>query len=257
MTPKQTAEKMYRDWRALYKKTPALVDQFKAWGPPEPLDAELKEHLYDSFLGIALKHPLVFGIPYFAQENPRYNACLKWKRECLEKYMSSRDFSQVIHAFERPYRIDAIGYVMEHCGDVTGIEMWTMLRVAWTDSENIWQNEQQWRDLFEEWYDDSREFFMTSESAQEWAMLPDDQPVPVYRGFSVDGREQGMSWTTDKIRAKWFARRFANDGHGRGAARLAIGTVMKCDCIGYVNERTESEVVVFPEKVDIVRIGEV
>jgi hypothetical protein len=86
-------------------------------------------------------------------------------------------------------------------------------------------------------------------------MLPGDAPITVYRGFSVDTRDQGLSWTTDKIRAKFFAKRFAGFGD-REKAQLAIGRVMKTDVIGYLNGRSESEVVVLPENVDIVRIAE-
>lgn len=256
---KELADKLYQDWKNTSVKIPSMfLDQLpEEWRTAEELDSELAHCLIDTeaAFGVMLKHPLVFGIPYFVQDNPRYNYGLHWKRECLEKYAASRDFSQFIHAHERPYRCEAVQTIIDNF-EPNGCEVWTCARTAWTDSENIFQNEYEWRSIFEDWYDEGREFFMTTEDHEEWAMISDDEPVIVYRGFCVDGRDQGMSWTTDKIRAKFFARRFAEAGV-RGKARLAIGQVMKCDCIGYLNSRNESEVVVFPENIDIIRVGEV
>ncbi len=98
---------------------------------------------------------------------------------------------------------------------------------------------------------------MEDSDRQEWAMLPDDMPVPIYRGFCLDGRDQGLSWTTDKIKAKWFARRASKPYGSDGTPQLAIGRVAKRDVVGYLNGREESEVVVFPEKVELIRIDNV
>jgi hypothetical protein len=229
------------------------------WRHAQPLDPELAIYLYeDGFMGPTLKHPLVFGVPYMACENPRYNYGLHWKRECLEKYIAERNFSGFIYAHERPYRFDAVQTLIdEH--NPNADEVWGCARIAWQDSENIYQNEDDWRGIFENWFDApgvasdyARTSFMEPQDVFEFSMLPDDEPFPIYRGFCVDGREYGMSWTTDRIRAKFFAQRFAMSGR---VARLAVGRVMKRDCIGYLNGRSESEIVVFPENVDIIRVG--
>jgi hypothetical protein len=251
------ADKMYKEWEEAKQEIPASFLQMlpEDWRHAQPLDPELADCLYHTdFMGPVLKHPLVFGIPYSVFQNPRYNYGLQWKKDCLEKYARERDYSGFIYAHERPYRLDAVQHIIADL-PVNAHEVWNCARIAWTDSENIYQNEYEWRTIFEDWMDDCRESFMTADDVIEWAMLPDSEPIPVYRGFCVDGREQGMSWTTDKIRAKFFAKRFAERGI-QGAARLAVGKVMKSDCIGYLNERNESEVVVLPENVEIIRIGE-
>jgi hypothetical protein len=88
---------------------------------------------------------------------------------------------------------------------------------------------------------------MMDESEQAaLAALPD--PVPVFRGFSLDGSERGFSWTVDRHRAEWFAHRFASLG---GEARVACGTVAKAKVIAYLLSREESQVLALPEDVSL------
>jgi hypothetical protein len=258
LTGQALADRLYTEWKASAQEIPAAFIEMipEDWRSATRLDTELVPYLYqDEFMGAILKHPLVFGVPYMVFDNPRYNYGLHWKRECLAKYAAARDFSGYVHAHERPYRVHALEEIIAEL-DPTAEEVWDTARVAWMDSENIFQNEYEWRTIFEDWAGDEQDAFMTGDDRIEWAMLPDDQPVTIYRGFSVDGREHGMSWTTDKIRAKFFAKRFAGNGV-RGNARLAVGRVYKRDCVGYLNGRSESEVVVLPEHVDIIRVGEI
>jgi hypothetical protein len=257
MGGQQLADKLYDEWKQTGQQMPDAFLQMlpEEWRKAERLDPELAEYVQESdFMGALLKHPLVFGVPYMVFDNPRYNYGLHWKKECLKKYAAQRNYSGFIYAHERPYRLEAVQRIIDELPH-NAHEVWNCASIAWTDSENIFQNEYEWRTIFEDWWDDCRESFMTADDVIEWGMLPDSEPIPIYRGFCVDGRELGMSWTTDKIRAKFFAQRFAMSGV-RGAARLAVGRVMKSDCVGYLNGRNESEVVVFPENVDIIRVGE-
>lgn len=70
---------------------------------------------------------------------------------------------------------------------------------------------------------------------------------PVYRGF-IGKRGKGMSWTIDKAKAEWFAKRYSMI-KGRGQPKLASGVVNKTDILAFFNGREESEVVVDPAKV--------
>lgn len=68
-------------------------------------------------------------------------------------------------------------------------------------------------------------------------------PVTVYRGCH-HGRRFGMSWTTDLVRAQWFADRDL----GRGAGEVFVATVPAGWLLAFIDEghRSEAEFVVHP-----------
>jgi hypothetical protein len=64
--------------------------------------------------------------------------------------------------------------------------------------------------------------------------------VNAHNGFT------GISWTLDRERAEWFARRFSNE-HWPGV--VITGQVKRERIIALINDRQEREVVVFPRYV--------
>lgn len=66
--------------------------------------------------------------------------------------------------------------------------------------------------------------------------LPDE--FPVYRGLMQKAKKQALSWTLDKDRAIWFAKRFGTHG------KLYEATCNKKDILAYLSSRNESEIVV-------------
>jgi len=68
------------------------------------------------------------------------------------------------------------------------------------------------------------------------------ETVTIYRGYQYNASMRGMSWTVDRDRAIWFARRFAR----RAAPKLATVTVARSKILAYFDGRNESEVVVLP-----------
>jgi hypothetical protein len=99
--------------------------------------------------------------------------------------------------------------------------------------------------------------FMTPENKEFYDALPD--PVTVYRGQEA-GTSPGVSWTTDKAKAEWFAERFTSH-EGRifaalqGGARFAnskgkpivlTGKIKKANVWAVFTDRNESEVLCRP-----------
>lgn len=77
--------------------------------------------------------------------------------------------------------------------------------------------------------------------------LPD--PVTLYRG-AVPSRRDGMSWTTDRDRAEWFARRF--DGLGTETGQVYEITIpVECCLARFTEGRGEDEVVVDVTQLDM------
>jgi hypothetical protein len=70
---------------------------------------------------------------------------------------------------------------------------------------------------------------------------------PVYRGF-IGQRGKGLSWTTDREKAVWFAERFACLEE-LGRPRLVSGHAVKKDVLAYFTRREEAEIVIDPTKV--------
>lgn len=209
----------------------------------EDLDPELEEYYEDEGpMGFScIRHPLVYSILHSPNQNAMVNAQLKAKQKALSKAFLEKQWSSYIFLHERPYRLDAF---MAVCGKFTDEEYWHLLGSIWTDSENIRQNEMDWR------------LAMTSDrpgrdgmmDAEERAVLYEDleSEVEVHRGFCHPGRERGMSWTKNPVVAKFFARRLAQPGQTK---YLATGRVRREHILVYFTGRSEEEIVVLPENV--------
>lgn len=83
-------------------------------------------------------------------------------------------------------------------------------------------------------------------------LSPDDM-VTIYRGVGINSHK-GLSWTTDKNVAEWFAKRFKTDGD---KGYVFTGRVHKKDIIGLFNNRNEQEVVCDYRKVKDIQCEEI
>ena len=83
-------------------------------------------------------------------------------------------------------------------------------------------------------------------------LSPDDM-VTIYRGVGVNSHK-GLSWTTDKGVAEWFAKRFKTDGD---KGYVFTGRVHKKDIIVLFNSRNEQEVVCDYRKVKDMQCEEI
>ena len=205
----------------------------------EPLHPDLEDHLVTTDFGRMVHHPLIIEImPRPAMVNYRYAA----KRAAVDQATADGDWRHVVWLHERPYRLDAFMSVSDRLDDD---DYWSLLADLWLDSENIWQNLDQWRQLFESTRPGSP---MTADENAALDAMPD--PIPVYRGGIEDRNEYGLSWTTDRERAEWFAVRMASDDD---VAVVLEGMVARQDVVAYFTGRGEDEIVVFDaDLVDVV-----
>lgn len=63
----------------------------------------------------------------------------------------------------------------------------------------------------------------------------------IYRGVALGREPNGLSWTANLEKAKWFAHRF-DRGDKQGYVETAIAK--KTDILAYFNTRNEDELVV-------------
>jgi hypothetical protein len=217
---------------------------------PEELDDELAEHLeYNESLGLMLRHPLLYCVPYSEHWNGMLNRSLQQKKEQLARALRQKNWNQFVFLYEKPYRINAFADICWRMGDT---RYWPLLASIWTNSENLHQNEGLWIDCLTA----QRRYRSHMMDAAERATLRLYPPrdIPIYRGFSVDGREEGLSWTVNRVTAKFFAGRFAQDGD---TPRIASGTVSRRHVIAYLSGRSEDEFIVLPHNVRDMEITEV
>lgn len=215
----------------------------------ETLDPELAACVIEGPLGPMIKHPLVFdvtgtvlpGIP---------NRVLRTKKKMLLEYEADKKWHSWVFTHERAYRCDALIKVMhEHGEEISDRLYWKLVGNVWTDSENIYQNSLEWAILLGSDRGE-REAIMSEEDLATYRALPD--PITVYRGAIECLNEDGLSWSTDKKRAEWFARRFQNLRDGD--AVVLTGTVAKEDALAYFSDRNESEILVVEGSVRITTV---
>jgi hypothetical protein len=226
----------------------------------EPLHPDLLPYVQvHARMGKMIHHKWIVEIMYVEVFNKRINTMYKHKEQATEIALAAQDWKQYIFLHERPYRLDALLEIMDSAGfwdDPTPV-FWDLLVTVWMDSENIHQNLDAWRDLWsvasksqENGYGAIHPHVMDDEELAAFQALP--ETVTVYRGTSHRKVISGMSWTTDKTKAEWFATRFTTPHQSKNIAK---GIIAKKDILAYLIGRGESEVVAFPEDIEHIRVS--
>jgi hypothetical protein len=213
---------------------------------------ELRKALSKGPFGMMISHPLVID-PFFVEDPRSYglvNAQLRWKQGLLDKARAESDWGQVVFLHERPYRLKALlDYVLP--AKPPKPELGELLGDTWADAEapsHFKTNRDVWCSLFNH-LGSSKAYLMDVDEIGHLGALPDT--LRIYRGYA--GRHRtGLSWTLDYDRARWFARRWGSDG-----ARVATGTVEKSKVFALLEGRRESEIVVDPRHVKILKTEQV
>lgn len=194
------------------------------------LHPDLAYYLEDGILGKQIRHPLVYQVPIFS--NGHANAQYMWKKEALKKAEDENNWDRYIFTHERPYRIHAFQTIMHR---LSPTEYWRIFGEIWTDTENQWQNKSDFKRLLNS-KRQNREAMMTEEEIEFLAGLPEQ--VTIYRGCRKRLNENGMSWTLDYEKAKWFMNRLNQSGDGK----ILEAVVPKHEIYAVFLGRNESEV---------------
>lgn len=208
---------------------------------PEPLDTELQAHLTESQMGLMIHHPLIISL-YNETMNTIINQHFRSKTEALNECEINGNWQTFVFMHERPYRIDALEEILftNQINDPTIVSQ--LIADVWIDSENINQELDRWIDIWDLSLD--KNFLMNADECKELNDLPDT--FEVYRGVGhSDAVTHGLSWTTNRDKAIWFAKRFSENDN----SYLATGTVSKTNVLSYFLRRGENEIVIMPEHV--------
>jgi hypothetical protein len=215
------------------------------------LHPHLRGYVWNPGCGQVLCHPLT-SAPVGSAEfdgvtlTELANRAYAYKREKVAEAEATGDWDSYVFLHERPYRPEALSAAAAMGCEGEGY--CRLLGEVWIDTEAPGEYEEEWRDLLPQG-DVWQRWLMDADERAAFASLPD--PAPALRGYSLDGRERGFSWTTDYQCAEKFAHRFSMLG---GEARVVAGTVPKSNVIAYLLGRRESEVLTLPESVTITSV---
>lgn len=223
--------------------------------PKVELDPELSPWI-QSLPGLgwpALRHPLVYAVPYFPEENDRLNKYYAHKKAEMYKARDDGDFTKFVFIHERPYRLEAFDEIESELDDKP---YWEILSQIWTDTENFWQNMKMWKNF---WRSDRpwRDSVMDDDEKKSFADLP--EMITIYRGFTHGEAVNGLSWTLSKEKAVWFAKRFSTEERShKHPPRIASTTINKSLAFAYLESRGEQEIVIDAETfINVIKIEKV
>jgi len=199
---------------------------------PDGLVDELRDHLMDTgFMGLSLKHPLVFQVPFWSCSMA--NKALKFKRQEQRRKLEEGDWSGALWLFERPYRM---AYLIEWWkeGSIPMEAIRKVIPSLWMDTEFPHQYRQ----------GDLLGLFRAAGFLHDYEEDPRvlGEELTVYRGTGPDPQEVfGVSWTTDRAVAVMFALRFRRKQGGGRIHRVDVPVNL---VLGMFQGRGEAEVVV-------------
>lgn len=176
-----------------------------------------------------LRHPLVYQVPFFS--NGKANAYYKYKKEEVAQTLEKKNYKQFVWLHERPYRVEAFIKVADKLSDT---DYWRLLSDVWIDTENQHAYLEQWKYLLDS-DRSSKHYMMNEEEDQLLSSLPDK--IIIYRGCQKGLNENGLSWTLDKSKAKFFANRFGGEGI------ILEKEISKSAVIAFLIGRGESEII--------------
>ena len=218
----------------------------------EPLHPDLMPYLTETEGGMPLLgHPLVHDL---MPVNGHANRAYAYKTKALAEAKAAQHWHTVVFLHERPYRCAAlIDYVLGRHEDDTPYSLGEMLDMSnyadiaettadvWTDSENIHQHVEDWLAITEG-HVPGAPLLMGDQPAFDLLPADDRGRIEVWRGDCADG---GWSWSTERKVAEFFSNRW-DAGH-----RLLHGFVDKRYVFGYITARSEFEVMVRREHVEL------
>ena len=173
--------------------------------------------------------------------------------KAIQEVRLSNPFFRYLGSFASEQRFQPF---LEIIPRLTDEEYWWLLRDVWTGEEEVMPQMPNWLRLFES-KRPGREHLMTDPERASLDTMPD--VIQLWRGCGHDSAVRGMSWTTDKKMAKFFAgyacgpRRHYLTGRNDRTHIIVEATCRKIDVLAYITERQESEIVVNPNYVAVQR----
>lgn len=176
------------------------------------------------------------------------NGRKQWVRKMENVIQNATELFDLYIIVRKSYRLAFLKYAKEY---MSLKDFSTYLADAWVSSENPNQDANCDIDMLISWFQQAdKKTLMVAEMVAEdykvYTSLPDE--LNIYRGVALGREPNGLSWTADLEKAKWFAHRF-DRGDKQGYVETAI--VKKEDVLAYFNTRDEDELVVNVRNLEI------
>lgn len=188
------------------------------------------------------KHPLYVQLLFGDRETkhpsiPTPDEIVKHRLEELEKAYHAHNTHRYVFIHERPFRFAALLDARDFVCNVDA-RWFEVAGEVWVDCEGPGRNAQMWRDAVFGSSSINKYMLMDEEEFDEFSNIK--EPVTIYRGAdSKIHARRGLSWTTDRKRAIWFARRYSPKHPW-----LATATVKRNKIAAVFLRRGEKEIVV-------------
>jgi hypothetical protein len=215
----------------------------------DPLPHTLHSYIDSTIPGIPyLKHPLFAG-PIDTQRAALATWMIAYREQLIAAAVAEKNWYKVVFLHEKLFLHDAF---REYEASFDDQSYWMILGKIWTQQEQLWPNRKWFLQVFNSPRPE-RDHLMSPEEHDVFGALPD--MFQIYRGF-IGKRGEGLSWSLDRAKAEWFARRFSILTE-LGEPRLMLGVVSKKDVLAYFDERAEKEIVVDPANVRSMKVESV
>ena len=176
----------------------------------ERLPPELRSFVHPDIYFTMFRHPL-YQVPYFKGSGVEVDGIVKGiaqKERAIAEALGVGDYERVVTLHERPFRFTALLGLL---GDESILDdsekskaFVSAMRYVWVDTENIYSTQGAWQKLWLKVR--SLPFSAGDDEDRDLYLKVTEKPTfPVYRGTTHNIR--GMSWTTSKAVAEWFATR--------------------------------------------------
>ena len=173
---------------------------------------------------------------YTPELNALYNLNYLDKKKAVDEAYANGAWPSYIFLHERPFRLQALVMLVASHDMATahkkadGIIIQN-LHDVYIDAEGLHINREVWQDLFDR----------LPPMHRNTQSLPDK--VLLYRGTDAPkGEDRGISWTTSKERAQWFADRWHREGK---PGRVRAIEVERDGVALFTDQRGEAECVYF------------
>ena len=162
----------------------------------------------------------------------------EWRKDRIRFITEADDVYSIYMQVTKPY---ALSFLKEIEDYISKEDLSALLRSIWMRIEFVSDNPVYTKDQFVRLFRKcDPQTLMEPDEYEAYQSFPDT--LEIYRGVRKDSKKvEGMSWTTNKSVAYWFADRFAGKASSGDVYKAVIN---KRDVLAYFTGRTEDEVVV-------------
>ena len=135
------------------------------------------------------------------------NIFQKWQQEMTEFIRSRQDLNSILLLILAPYKLTFFKYI---CDDLSKEDFAKVLVDCYTDTEFPSNDVNVPKATLLRWFKKAdKKFLMDDKESKALVSFP--EIITVYRGVCAKQYREGLSWTLDKDKAEWFAKRFSYD----------------------------------------------